>query len=72
MQEVMISIRPEWCRKIISGEKTLEIRKGPGMAYGRADRKCLAGIYTIVEVKNGWGRLKSGAGWLQLKGTEKV
>ena len=52
--------------------KTLEIRKGPGMAYGRADRKCLAGIYTIVEVKNGWGRLKSGAGWLQLKGTEKV
>ena len=27
MQEVIISIQPEWCRKIISGEKTLEIRK---------------------------------------------
>lgn len=24
---VMISIRPEWCRKIISGEKTVEVRK---------------------------------------------
>ena len=24
---VIISIRPEWCRKIITGEKTLEIRK---------------------------------------------
>ena len=25
--DVIISIRPEWCKKIISGEKTLEVRK---------------------------------------------
>ena len=25
------------------------------------------GTFTIVEVKNGWGRLKSGAGWIWLK-----
>lgn len=27
MKAVMLSIRPEWCRKIISGEKTVELRK---------------------------------------------
>lgn len=29
-------------------------------------------IYTIVEEKNGWGKLKSGAGWIKLSYTEKV
>lgn len=52
--------------------KTLEIRKGPGTSYGKVDRKCPIGIYTIVEVMNGWGRLKSGAGWVQLNKTEKM
>lgn len=28
--------------------------------------------YTIVEEKDGWGRLKSGAGWISLKYTRKV
>lgn len=27
MESVLISIRPEWCAKIASGEKTIEIRK---------------------------------------------
>lgn len=27
MKAVLISIRPKWCQKIISGEKTIEIRK---------------------------------------------
>ena len=26
-EAVLISIRPEWCEKIISGEKTIEVRK---------------------------------------------
>lgn len=29
-------------------------------------------IYTIVETKNGWGRLKSGQGWISLAYTQKV
>ena len=29
-------------------------------------------VYTIVETKNGWGRLKSGAGWIPLKQTKEV
>lgn len=27
MKSVLISIRPKWCQKIISGEKTIEVRK---------------------------------------------
>lgn len=27
MKAVLISIRPEWCEKIINGEKTIEVRK---------------------------------------------
>lgn len=27
MKDILLSIRPEWCEKILSGEKTVEIRK---------------------------------------------
>lgn len=29
---VMLSIRPKWCEKIASGEKTIEVRKWYGFA----------------------------------------
>ncbi len=51
--------------------KDLNIRKGPGTDYDRV-QFILVGVYTIVEVKTGqgssagWGRLKSGAGWISL------
>ena len=57
---------------LVRVKKEMEIRKGPGAGYGKAERKCPAGLFTIVEVKNGWGRLKSGAGWIQLSKTEKI
>ena len=57
---------------LVRVKKEMEIRKGPGAGYGKTDRKCPAGLFTIVEVKNGWGRLKSGAGWIQLTKTEKI
>lgn len=37
-----------------------------------ADRKCPAGLFTIVEVNNGWARLKSGAGRILLSKTENL
>lgn len=49
----------------------LNIRKGPGTDYGRV-QFCPVGVYTIMEVKAGqgskagWGRLKSGIGWISL------
>lgn len=54
----------------------LWIRKGPGTKYtttghiGEIDGK--KNPYTIVEVADGWGRLKSGIGWICLEYTRKV
>lgn len=50
----------------------LNIRKGPGMSYEKTGLYTGKGAFTIVEVKDGegsnggWGRLKSGAGWISL------
>lgn len=43
----------------------LYIRKGPGTGYGKKGF-IKPGVYTIVEMRSGWGRLKSGAGWIYL------
>lgn len=51
--------------------KDLNIRKGPGTNYDKV-RFIPVGIYTIMEVRSGagsatgWGRLKSGVGWIRL------
>lgn len=38
MKAVLLSIKPEWWAKILSGEKTLEIRKTAPMAFLRQTR----------------------------------
>ncbi len=50
----------------------LNIRKGPGTSYGIVGCIRNKGVYTIVETNNGWGRLKSGVGWIYLSYTTKV
>ena len=57
---------------LVRVKSEIEIRKGPGTSYGKAGRKCPVGIFTIVEVKGDWGRLKSGVGWIQLSKTVKM
>lgn len=50
----------------------LNIRKGPGTNYAATGRFTGKGVFTIVETKQGtgsvkgWGKLKSGAGWIAL------
>ena len=44
----------------------LNYRKTPS-SKGIIDGQTGKGEFTIVEVKNGWGKLKSGAGWIYLK-----
>lgn len=57
--------------------KDLNIRKGPGVSYNRVGI-IKPGVYTITEVKegkgsaNGWGRLKSGVGWISLDFAKRV
>ena len=44
----------------------LNYRKGPGMSYA-VKGQTGKGVFTITEVRNGWGKLKSGAGWIYLE-----
>lgn len=50
----------------------LNVRAGAGANYKVTTQVKKNQKYTIVEEKNGWGRLKSGAGWISLKYTKKV
>lgn len=51
---------------------TLNVRKGAGTSYGINTTVKKNEIYTIVDESAGWGKLKSGAGWISLKHTEKI
>jgi N-acetylmuramoyl-L-alanine amidase len=50
----------------------LNVRRGAGVGYNIVSVIKDKGVYTIVEEKNGWGKLKSGAGWINLKYTKRV
>jgi hypothetical protein len=51
---------------------TLNIRKGAGTNYAKTGKYTGKGVFTITEVKSGkgstagWGKLKSGLGWISL------
>ena len=50
----------------------LNIRSGPGMNNKIVGVIRDRGVYTIVDEKSGWGKLKSGAGWISLKYCKKI
>lgn len=60
---VLLSIRPEWCEKILSGEKTVEIRKSCP-AHGTPFKVYI--YCTKAQSKIGWLRIVPGKGWLRL------
>ena len=51
---------------------SLNVRAGAGTTFKVNTVVHKNEVYTIVEEKNGWGKLKSGAGWISLKYTLKV
>ena len=50
----------------------LNVRKGPSTGFAVVMTIRKGGVYTIVGESNGWGRLKSGAGWIKLSYTKRV
>jgi N-acetylmuramoyl-L-alanine amidase len=51
----------------------LNVRSGPSTNYKINTVVHKNEMFTIVDEKNGWGKLKSGAGWICLDGyTKKV
>lgn len=58
----------------VSAGDVLNIRKEPSTSAVQTGALAYndPNIYTIVEERNGWGRLKSGIGWIYLKYTKRV
>lgn len=58
--------------------KNLNIRRGPGTNYAKTGAFTGKGVFTITEVKSGkgstagWGKLKSGAGWISLDYAKRI
>lgn len=50
---------------------TLNVRNGAGVTYKAVTTVKKNEKYTIVQEKNGWGKLKSGIGWINLSYTKK-
>lgn len=56
----------------------LNIRRGPGTNYAKTGKCTGKGVFTITEVKSGkgstagWGKLKSGAGWISLDYAKRI
>ena len=51
---------------------TLNVRAGAGTSYRVNTQVKKNQVYTIVAEKSGWGKLKSGAGWIHLDYTRKI
>ena len=51
---------------------TLNVRKDPGVSNSVTTTLKRGEVYTITETQNGWGKLKSGAGWISLGHTERL
>lgn len=57
---------------------TLNVRTGPGTNYSKTGKFTGKGVFTIIEERpgkgsdKGWGKLKSGAGWISLDYTTKI
>lgn len=58
--------------------RNLNIRKGPGTNYSKTGEYTGIGVFTIIETKTGkgsntgWGKLKSGLGWISLDYAKRV
>lgn len=67
---------PDGLYKVTTSCDALNIRSGPGTKYtvcgAIREKPGEKKHYTIVEERNGWGRLLSGAGWISLAYTAKV
>lgn len=50
----------------------LNVRAGAGVNFNITTKVKKGDVYTIVDTKNGWGKLKSGKGWINLDYTQRI
>ncbi len=65
-------VKPEVSYRVKVTASKLNIRAGAGITYKVVGAITDKGVYTIVETKGSWGKLKSGAGWISLLYTKRV
>ena len=66
------AVKSAMAYKVKITASTLNVRKGVGVNHPITATVRQGEIYTIVSENNGWGKLKSGVGWINLKYTEKL
>lgn len=66
------AVKAEMAYKVKITASELNVRGGVGVNHPIVTTVRKNEIYTIVDDSNGWGKLKSGAGWINLKYTERV
>lgn len=72
-QEIVINATSSFSPYIITvTAQTLNVRSNPGTSYKINTQIHKNELYTIVDEKDGWGKLKSGAGWIDLRYTAKL
>ena len=65
VKEYKLEAKPSTFKvKIVAN--SLNYRKGPGTSYGVNGTVKRGEVYTIIETSGNWGRLKSGAGWINI------
>ena len=57
---------------VIITATSLNVRNGAGTRYKVNTTVKKGQVFTIIDAKNGWGKLKSGAGWIDLSYTKKI
>ena len=67
-EEKPAAVKPPY---LIRVGKRIDIKRS-AFASAATARKCPVGIYTIVAEQNGYGKLKSGAGWVRLSDVRKI
>lgn len=70
VKEYTVNITREPVKKVRVKVEDLNMRTGPGSSY-KSKGKIKPGIYSIINVKNGWGKVKSNGYWISLKYTEE-
>lgn len=66
-----VSVAPAEFKVRITAD-SLNVRKEPNASSAITTAVAKGGVFTIVEEKDGWGKLKSGAGWINLSYTKKL
>lgn len=69
-KETTTSTSTSYTVKVVAD--VLNVRNGAGTNYDKVTAIKKNEVYTIVEEKNGWGKLKSGSGWICLSYAEKT